>query len=442
MKEGNRKGSGRGNLKVRTALLSVMAAVTFLCLSGCGSTSMKNSKYVGKWVAASYEMSGFKMDGDEDSGIVLNDNGKGTFKLMGQEADITWKENDGGIHIKDAKDSYDLKADGDVLLMDDSELKITFVREGSSAVTTAAETTAKVTTAAAKKETTAAPETTKAQAAVKDGESSLMGYWRLSAMTGDNGEKVSDFNEVMGTDETDPDIQEMGDIMQLQFNDRNSVYYGTMGLGIEGTWTADGDSRADMKVSDSQYKVELKGNELMLSEEDSGKVMTYYFQKADGEFDTANLVKLSDLNQGEDTTESGGAGDYTWDETSEKTGADSTGTAAFDGTVQSTIVGTWIAYKPGDSSMKNILTLLVYDNAGAGDTFSGYLMTGDAKITYFCDVKVVSQDSVRITPTSDTTKKEADYKVKLDDDGKGMTWTFSSGDKTVDTEVFHLEKVE
>lgn len=446
-----------------TAVFMVM--VMILSLTACGSGSLKNSKYAGKWISTSYEMSGITLDGGEDTNLVLNTNGKGVFTISGQAANIQWKENDSEIVVKSGLTGvYKLAKKADTLLMDQDGLKITFAKEGglsggtgkNSAGTTAAAAkgstgaSAVSTTAAAAKasETTRALETTKAAETKKaDGGNTFLGYWRLSAYTDDSGQKSSDLAAL--TDGSDEDLKELSDFMQLEFHDKGSVYYGVMGLSEEGSWTAQGSDKADMTVFGTQYQMELHGDELYMIEEEDGKQRIYYYKKASGTFDTTNLIKKEDLNQDGSYKDTAGGSDNTKEsesstEAESKTDTETAGAAGnqFDGTLQSFIPGTWIGFDPKDSDRKVVLTLLIYDNADSGDRFKGYLMTGDAQISYFCDVEVVNQSSIRITPTSDTKKEEAVYKVVLDGNGKGMTWTLDSGDQTASVKSFHLEKSE
>lgn len=441
----------RGRVSGWAAVLTAM--VLMLAVTACGS-SLKNSKYVGKWISTSYEMSGISLDGGEDTNIVLTDNGKGVFTISGQEAKIQWKENDDGIVVKSGLTGvYKLAKKGDTLLMDQDGLKITFAKEGGSKTADTGKK-AETTKAAKEKETTraavtSAPATTKAAETKKaDGNQSFLGYWRMSAFTDDDGSKSSDFSKL--SDGSDEDIKELGDFMQLEFHDKGSVYYGVMGLSEEGKWTAKGSDKADMTVFGSDYKLELHGDELYMMQEEDGKTMTYYYKKSSGTFDTSNLITLEDQNADgsykTDDTETGSAESEADLNADMKAGSGTDSTEAsgssFDGTLQSFIPGTWVGFDPNDADRKVLLTLLIYDNDDTGNVFKGYLMTGDAQISYFCDVYVASQSVIRVTPTSDTKKTQADYKVRLDGNGKGMTWTFDSGDHTVDAETFHLEKSE
>lgn len=428
----------------KSGALVLLFMIMAFVFTACGG-SQKSSKYVGKWISTSYEMSGMKLDGGADTNLILNADGKGKLTLMGQGADITWKETDQEIVLKSGLTGvYKLPKTGDTIVLNESGMKVTFAREGAAAggsttakaaaaatkaaaATTAAKQTAATTKAAATaaKQTTAAATTkaaaatTAAKAASASG-SPFMGYWRLTTLTDNTGKRVEDMSEFL---KDDPDLKEAGDVMQLEFHDQGLVYYGLLGMGLKGTWKETGADSAEISVADGNYTLKLVGKELQMHSSDGE---TYFLEKASGSFDMSIMADFS----GSDET--GGSSETTAAPASAKTG----------NMLMDFIPGTWVGYDPADQNKVAVVTLLIYGDQISGNVCKGYLMTGDAQISYFFDATVVDQKTIKITPTSDTSKKEGTYGIVLDGNGKGMTWSLTGGDQTVKVKAFHLEKVE
>lgn len=88
-------------------------------LTACGGADYSDSPYVGTWKGVSAEYSGFEMGIEEILGgeftVTLNDNGKCTLSIAGEEESGKWKETENGFNLVD---EFDFTVDGGTAVLD------------------------------------------------------------------------------------------------------------------------------------------------------------------------------------------------------------------------------------------------------------------------------------------------------------------------------------
>lgn len=130
------------NMKFKNAVLAIAAAclaAAMFALAGCGATPPKyaDSPYVGTWEATTAEAYGISMkvsDILDEFTIILEEDGKVTAKVNGQEGVGEWEESDKGVTILGGvvgSEDLEFTAKDDKLLVEYSSATITFEKQES-----------------------------------------------------------------------------------------------------------------------------------------------------------------------------------------------------------------------------------------------------------------------------------------------------------------------
>lgn len=106
--------------KVMKRLVAVMAvALMVFAFTACGGEDMSNSPYVGDWHATTAEYSGIEIGVEDVIGgefvFSLEDNGKCTVSIAGDEESGKWTETEEGFNVEE---EFDFVADGDTATLD------------------------------------------------------------------------------------------------------------------------------------------------------------------------------------------------------------------------------------------------------------------------------------------------------------------------------------
>lgn len=118
----------KNTIKKLTALLVLL--VLTLNLIACGKAVYSDSPYLGTWIGTTAEYSGLEMGVEEILGgeftFTLENNGKCTLSVAGDEEKGKWSETENGFSVVD---EFDFVVDGNIAVLDYDGVIMNFVQE-------------------------------------------------------------------------------------------------------------------------------------------------------------------------------------------------------------------------------------------------------------------------------------------------------------------------